>query len=165
LREKGVAFEARLPAAIGSGSGMEPAFLEANPRAEVPALVDGDVRVFDSTIILEYIEERWPEPKLLPASPAERARVRMLEGRGPPRGDQLGPQESTSSGARRASSRRAWASARRSDRSWRRWLERQLGAPGSTTAFGWGDVAVARLNGSRLRLEPAGRSSPLGSPA
>ena len=31
------------------------------------ALVDGDFEVFDSTIILEYIEERWPEPALLPA--------------------------------------------------------------------------------------------------
>ena len=43
LREKGVPFEARLPAGIGSGAGLEPAFLAANPRAEVPALVDGDV--------------------------------------------------------------------------------------------------------------------------
>jgi glutathione S-transferase/RNA polymerase-associated protein len=41
--------------------------------------VDGDTRVFDSTIILEYIEDRWPTPPLLPAAPAERARVRMLE--------------------------------------------------------------------------------------
>jgi glutathione S-transferase len=35
--------------------------------------------VFDSTIILEYIEDRWPQPSLLPSAPAERARVRMLE--------------------------------------------------------------------------------------
>ena len=40
-----------------------------NPRLEVPALVDGDDTIFDSTIILEYIEERWPTPPLLPASP------------------------------------------------------------------------------------------------
>src|SRR5262249_58160542 len=34
---------------------------------------------FDSTIILEYVEERWPTPPLLPVGAAERARVRMLE--------------------------------------------------------------------------------------
>src|SRR5262245_38448179 len=79
MREKGIAFEARLPAAIGSGTGLEPAFVTANPRAEVPALVDGDLHVFDSTVILEYIEDRWPEPPLRPVSPADRARARMLE--------------------------------------------------------------------------------------
>ena len=41
--------------------------------------MDGDAAIFDSTIILEYIEDRWPPPPLLPASPAERARVRMIE--------------------------------------------------------------------------------------
>jgi len=60
-------------------SGQDPEFAAANPRLEVPALVDGDTRVFDSTIVLEYIEDRWPTPPLLPAGPAERARVRMLE--------------------------------------------------------------------------------------
>ncbi|KAI9031399.1 glutathione S-transferase domain-containing protein [Hyaloraphidium curvatum] len=78
LREKGQEFEAPLPSGIGSG-GAGGEFTEANPRAEVPALIDGDVRVFDSTIICEYIEEKWPTPALLPKDPAERARVRMLE--------------------------------------------------------------------------------------
>jgi glutathione S-transferase len=76
LAEKGVAFECRLPDFM---SGKDDAFAAANPRLEVPALVDDDTRVFDSTIILEYIEDRWPTPPLLPAAPAERARVRMLE--------------------------------------------------------------------------------------
>ena len=92
LREKGIAFEARLPTAIGSGAGMEPAFTAASPRAEVPALVDGEVRVFDSTIILEYIEERWPKPRLLPRV-ARRARARAHARRGDGhalRADQLG---------------------------------------------------------------------------
>ena len=78
LREKGQAFEAILPQGIGSG-GAAGEFAEANPRLEVPALIHGDVRLFDSTIILEYIEDCWPQPALLPASPAERARVRMIE--------------------------------------------------------------------------------------
>jgi glutathione S-transferase len=76
LLEKGVAFDCKLPDLMG---GQDPEFAAANPRLEVPALVDGETSVFDSTVILEYIEERWPTPPLLPATPAERARVRMLE--------------------------------------------------------------------------------------
>src|SRR5215470_19130270 len=76
LAEKGIPFECRLPDFVG---GDDPAFASANPRLEVPALVDGDTRVFDSTVILEYIEDRWPTPPLLPSTPAERARVRMIE--------------------------------------------------------------------------------------
>ena len=76
LAEKGVPFESRLPDLVG---GNDPAFAAANPRREVPTLVDGALAVFDSTVILEYIEDRWPTPALLPATPAERARVRMLE--------------------------------------------------------------------------------------
>jgi glutathione S-transferase/RNA polymerase-associated protein len=78
LREKGVDFEAVTPMGLGAGSGMED-FLAASPRGEVPALIDGETRVFDSTIILEYLDETWPKPPLLPESPAERARVRMIE--------------------------------------------------------------------------------------
>ena len=75
LLEKGVDFVATLPDFFGGDA----TFAAANPRLEVPALIDGDVRVFDSTIILEYLEDRWPQPPLLPAGAAERARVRMLE--------------------------------------------------------------------------------------
>jgi len=76
LLEKGIEFEARIPDLFGGGDAT---FNAANPRREVPALLDGDVAVFDSTIILEYIEDRWPTPPLLPDSPPARARVRMLE--------------------------------------------------------------------------------------
>lgn len=78
LREKGVPFEARLPEGIGTGA-TAGGFGAANPRGEVPALVHGDTAIFDSTIILEYIEETWPSPPMLPATPAARARVRMIE--------------------------------------------------------------------------------------
>lgn len=78
LREKGVDFVARLPEGIGTGV-TGSGFSAANPRGEVPALVHGDVAVFDSTIILEYIEEVWPAPPMLPATPAMRAKVRMIE--------------------------------------------------------------------------------------
>ena len=78
LREKAVAFEVAMPGGLGAvGAGAE--FLAANPRAEVPVLVDGETAIFDSTIILEYIEDKWPNQAMLPPSPAERARVRMIE--------------------------------------------------------------------------------------
>jgi glutathione S-transferase/RNA polymerase-associated protein len=56
-------------------------FAAASPRLEVPYLVDDDdgTALFDSTVMLEYIEEKWPERSTQPATPAERARVRMLE--------------------------------------------------------------------------------------
>jgi glutathione S-transferase len=53
--------------------------LRANPRAEVPALVDGDTVLYDSKVIAEYLEERFPQPPLLPVDPAGRARCRRLE--------------------------------------------------------------------------------------
>ena len=77
LREKNLAFEAVIPE--GMGSGVAPELSPLNPRVEVPALVDGDVTVFDSTIILEYLEDKYPTPPLLPAGPAARARARMIE--------------------------------------------------------------------------------------
>lgn len=78
LREKGVDFDVRMPDGIGSGAAGE-IFLRANPRAEVPALIDGEAAIFDSTIILEYVEDKWPSPAMLPKNPAARANARMLE--------------------------------------------------------------------------------------
>jgi glutathione S-transferase/RNA polymerase-associated protein len=76
LYEKNVAFEVEVPDAF---SGAPTVFGQTSPRLEVPALVDGDFAIFDSTIILDYIEEKWPAPALLPSTPRERARVRMIE--------------------------------------------------------------------------------------
>jgi glutathione S-transferase len=78
LREKGLAFEAEIPSALGSGK-ADGEFAAASPRNEVPALIDGDARIFDSTIILEYLEDKFPAPPLLPRDPAARARARMIE--------------------------------------------------------------------------------------
>ena len=78
LREKGVAFAAELPESFGTGRSDGP-FAQANPRTEVPVLVDGALSIFESTVILEYVEERWPEPALLPRDPAKRALARMTE--------------------------------------------------------------------------------------
>jgi glutathione S-transferase len=53
-----------------------------NPKGQVPVLVDGDVVVYDSTQIFEYLEERYPETPLYPRGVAERARCRRLEAAG-----------------------------------------------------------------------------------
>jgi glutathione S-transferase len=78
LREKGLAFEIEVPESLGTGRTDNP-FGTGNPRAEVPLLVDGQTRIFESTIILEYIEERWPDSPLLARSPEARATARMTE--------------------------------------------------------------------------------------
>ena len=76
LGEKGISFESLLPDLLGVKLSE---FAPLNPLLEVPTQVDGDVAVFDSTVILEYLEDRWPTPALLPTGAAERARVRLLE--------------------------------------------------------------------------------------
>jgi glutathione S-transferase/RNA polymerase-associated protein len=75
LIEKGLPFEHRFP----DLAAPEQDFLAASPRREVPALVDEGVPIFDSTLILEYLEDKWPQPPLLPEAAADRARVRMVE--------------------------------------------------------------------------------------
>ena len=78
LREKGLDFKAETPPALGSGR-ADGQFAATSPRNEVPALIDGDAHIFDSTIILEYLEDKFPSPPLLPHEPAQRANARMIE--------------------------------------------------------------------------------------
>jgi maleylacetoacetate isomerase len=54
------------------------AYQVLNPQALVPTLVDGDFVFGQSLAIIEYLEERYPIPPLLPADPQGRARVRSL---------------------------------------------------------------------------------------
>ena len=56
-----------------------PEVLRINPKRQVPVLIDGEVEIFDSTQIFEYLEDRAPEPPLWPRGAAERARARQLE--------------------------------------------------------------------------------------
>ncbi len=56
-----------------------PEVLRINPKRQVPVLVDGDLEIFDSTQIFEYLETMKPEPALWPADPKARARARLLE--------------------------------------------------------------------------------------
>jgi glutathione S-transferase len=61
---------------------QHPEVVALNPKGQVPVLVDGDVVVYDSTLIFEYLEERYPAPPLYPDGIAERARCRRLEAAG-----------------------------------------------------------------------------------
>lgn len=56
-----------------------PDVLRINPKRQVPVLVDGDLEIFDSTQIFEYLETLKPEPALWPAELRARARARLLE--------------------------------------------------------------------------------------
>ena len=53
--------------------------LELNPKAQVPVLVDGDLVLWDSTVIVEYLDEIAPDRPMLPREPRDRARCRMAE--------------------------------------------------------------------------------------
>jgi glutathione S-transferase len=80
-REKGIEFDlVMVPFDFERGyTPKHPDVLRINPKQQVPVVVDGDVQVFDSTQIFEYLEDRWPEPPLWPRSVAARAEARQLE--------------------------------------------------------------------------------------
>ena len=67
LREKGLTYAAPMPGGLGAG-GAAGAFVEASPRAEVPALVDGDQVLTQSVAIIEWLDETHPAPPLLPSA-------------------------------------------------------------------------------------------------
>jgi glutathione S-transferase len=54
-------------------------FSRTSPVRRVPIFIDENVTIADSTVICEYLEERYPEPALYPSTPQTRARVRWLE--------------------------------------------------------------------------------------
>ncbi len=55
-----------------------PEFLRLNPYGKVPVLVDDGAALYESCIINEYLNEKYPNPPLLPADPGKRARARIL---------------------------------------------------------------------------------------
>jgi maleylacetoacetate isomerase len=79
LNLKGVAYEPRFVHLVrGGGEQHSPEYRAVNPQGRVPALVhDGHV-IVQSMAILEYLEEVFPEPALLPHDAAGRARVRSI---------------------------------------------------------------------------------------
>lgn len=82
-REKGIDFELVM-VPFDPARGYEPKHpdvLRINPKRQVPVLIDGDLELFDSTQIFEYLEDVRPVPALWPRAPAARARARQLEHR------------------------------------------------------------------------------------
>jgi glutathione S-transferase len=81
LREKGIAFD-RVMVPFTQERGYQPKHpdvLAANPKGQVPVLIDGDFALFDSTLIFEYLEDSHPAPPLWPKDPVARAEARMME--------------------------------------------------------------------------------------
>jgi len=77
LQEKKLAFEP-----VFFEVGKRPPEMEAvGPYAKSPTLIDGDTKVWDAQIVIEYLEDRYPTPSLLPNDAAQRAEVRMLAAR------------------------------------------------------------------------------------
>ena len=54
-------------------------FEALSPLRRIPILIDGDVKISDSSVICAYLDDAYPERPLLPSSPADRARARWLE--------------------------------------------------------------------------------------
>lgn len=81
LHEKSLPFEREMvPFTQAAGyAPKHPAVLAANPKGQVPVLIDGDLTLFDSTVIFEYLEEAYPTPPLYPAGAKPRARCRLIE--------------------------------------------------------------------------------------
>lgn len=52
--------------------------IDLNPYNTVPTLVDRELVLFDSQIIMEYLDERFPHPPLMPVDPVSRARSRQM---------------------------------------------------------------------------------------
>jgi len=52
-------------------------FLKINPYGKLPTVVDRDIVFFESSVVNEYLDERYPHPPLKPGSPAERAQMRL----------------------------------------------------------------------------------------
>jgi glutathione S-transferase len=52
-----------------------PEFRAASPFGKMPALVDGDYSLADSSAIIHYLEAKYPDPELIPSDPRERGRV------------------------------------------------------------------------------------------
>jgi maleylpyruvate isomerase len=79
LNLKGLRYE-QVPIHLrrGGGAQFEPAYKTINPQSLVPALEDGGRILTQSLAIMEYLEEKHPQPPLLPADPADRALARSM---------------------------------------------------------------------------------------
>ena len=77
LNLKGLSYE-YIPVRLDKGEHLSAAYGEINPMRGVPTLEVDGVRLYQSSAIIEYLDEVYPEPPLLPKDPAARAHVRAL---------------------------------------------------------------------------------------
>ena len=73
LEEKGISAEV----VDMSKNNLTDEILELTPYATLPVLVDRDVCLYDSVTLMEYLDERFPHPPLLPVYPVARANIRL----------------------------------------------------------------------------------------
>lgn len=74
LAEKGVSVQI-----IDVDAGrVPPRLAEVNPYGSVPTLVDRDLALYESTVVMEYLDERYPHPPLMPVYPVARGNGRLL---------------------------------------------------------------------------------------
>jgi glutathione S-transferase len=76
LRAAGIPFEEVVIPLYEPGSKEQ--ILQYSPAGKVPILIDGDVRVWESLAILDYLAERFPQARLWPADAAARAHARAI---------------------------------------------------------------------------------------
>jgi len=74
LAEKGVSYDVINIEARGKPEDL----LELNPYGNVPTLVDRELALYESNIITEYLDERFPHPPLMPVYPVARAKARLI---------------------------------------------------------------------------------------
>jgi maleylacetoacetate isomerase len=77
LNVKGVAYET-VPVSLPGGAHRMPEFRALNPQATIPTLDDDGTVLWQSLAIIEYLDARYPTPRLIPAEPVARARVQAL---------------------------------------------------------------------------------------
>ena len=78
LEEKKLPYEAVL-LSFSKGEHKSAEHLARSPHGKVPALTDDRLTLYESSAIVEYLEERYPKPSVMPADPAARALVRIEE--------------------------------------------------------------------------------------
>lgn len=77
LEHKGIPYDLKM-LSFDKGDTKSPAFLAVNPRAKVPAIVEDGVAVSESSVIVEYLEDRYPSKPLLPKDASGRATARRI---------------------------------------------------------------------------------------
>ena len=78
LTEKSVNYKL-ITLSRADGDLQSPEHLARNPRGRVPVLEDGDLILYESQAIVEYLEDRYPEPTLVPADLGDRGHMRVAE--------------------------------------------------------------------------------------